>query len=59
MEYADNGDLYQKITETQKIQTSFPETEVWHVFIQAVRGLRALHDLKILHRDMKVLGYKN
>ena len=54
MEFADNGDLLQKIMTAQKDQTRFQEDEIWHIFIQTVRGLRALHDLKILHRDMKV-----
>jgi NIMA (never in mitosis gene a)-related kinase len=54
MEFADNGDLFQKITNYQKASTLMPEDEIWHVFIQTVRGLSALHDLKILHRDMKV-----
>jgi NIMA (never in mitosis gene a)-related kinase len=54
MEFADNGDLFQKITAHQKNSTWFNENEIWHIFIQTVRGLRALHDLKILHRDMKV-----
>ena len=54
MEFADNGDLFQKITECQKSGTWFEENEIWHIFIQTVRGLRALHELKILHRDMKV-----
>ncbi len=54
MEFADNGDLFQKITEHQKNSSSFTENEIWQVFIQVVRGLRALHELKILHRDMKV-----
>ena len=54
MEFADNGDLFQKITEHQKNSTCFTENEIWLVFIQVVKGLRALHDLKILHRDMKV-----
>jgi len=43
MEYADNGDLYQKIQELQRKGGSFQEEEVWSMFIQITRGLRALH----------------
>ena len=53
MEFADNGDLFQKICEHQKNNTCFSETEIWSIFIQVVRGLRALHELQIMHRDMK------
>ena len=72
MEYANNGDLYQKIVNLQKKGRYMPESEVWNIFYQVyyfimlyfrlifffeqkvVNGLKALHDLKILHRDMKV-----
>jgi NIMA (never in mitosis gene a)-related kinase 1/4/5 len=33
MEYADNGDLFQKITEHQKNKTTFSEQEIWKIFI--------------------------
>jgi NIMA (never in mitosis gene a)-related kinase 1/4/5 len=53
MEYADNGDVFQKITNYQKKETYIKEKKIWYIFIQIVRGLRAFHIRKILHRDMK------
>ena len=53
MEYADNGDVFQKICNYQKRQTYIKEKKIWYVFIQIVRGLRAFHVRRILHRDMK------
>jgi len=29
------------------------EEEIWKMFIQVVKGLRTLHELKIFHRDLK------
>ena len=62
MEFADNGDLYQKITEHKKRSIFFEESTIWRIFIQLVRGLKSLHDLNILHRDLKsanIFLYKN
>lgn len=54
MEFADDGDLYQKIVDHKKKKDLFEESEIWSVLIQTVMGLKILHNLNILHRDLKV-----
>ena len=53
MEYADEGDLFQKITLYKKLHTTFDENDVWKIFIQITKGLHDLHEYNILHRDLK------
>jgi len=53
MENADGGDLLMLINNHKKGNTNFNEKQVWHFFIQIIRGLKALHDLRICHRDIK------
>lgn len=53
MENADGGDILQLINTKKKNKEVFGEKMIWHYFIQIVRGLKALHDLKICHRDIK------
>jgi NIMA (never in mitosis gene a)-related kinase len=53
MEYANDGDLFQKIINHQKNSTWFKEDYIWKIFIMVVRGLKALHELDIMHRDLK------
>lgn len=54
MEYADGGDIFQMIKEHQKAGKLIDEDDIWRIFIMATRGLKCLHDNKIIHRDLKV-----
>jgi NIMA (never in mitosis gene a)-related kinase len=53
MEYADDGDLSQKIAEHGRRGTNFTNEQVISIVSQMVLGLKALHDSKICHRDLK------
>lgn len=53
MEYADGGDLYQKILDYKKKQSYMSEPFLWHLLIKLTRALKALHELDIMHRDLK------
>jgi len=53
MEYADGGDLQSKINTLKKTNSFMKEADIWSIFYQMVTGLFALHQKKIVHRDIK------
>ena len=53
MEYADDGDLETKIVKMRKEGDMFNESLIWSCSIQMIEGLKALHDKKIMHIDIK------
>eukprot|EP00756_Hemistasia_phaeocysticola_P025547 Hpha_TRINITY_DN16011_c5_g10::TRINITY_DN16011_c5_g10_i1::g.119672::m.119672/K08857/NEK1_4_5; NIMA (never in mitosis gene a)-related kinase 1/4/5 len=50
MEYADGGDLYERI---KALQQPMPEDEALMLFAQICLAIKHLHDRRILHRDLK------
>lgn len=53
MEYANGGDLSQKIEEQEEGGEKFSENEILKYFVQVLLAVRHLHSHKILHRDLK------
>jgi NIMA (never in mitosis gene a)-related kinase len=53
MEFADGGDLLGKISQHKRSRSNFTEEELWNFALQLFRGLKKLHSMRILHRDIK------
>eukprot|EP00873_Tetraselmis_striata_P008940 jgi/Tetstr1/429204/TSEL_019156.t1 len=53
MEYAPNGDMSRIIKKQATARKPFEEMQIWKYFIQIARGINALHDMRVLHRDIK------
>ena len=53
MEFAEEGDLEKKIKYNLKKRLNFDESTIWGWIIQLLKGIKYLHDNKIMHRDLK------
>ena len=52
-EYADGGDLSEKIKERKNKNSNFTESEILDYFTQICLAIRHIHEKKIIHRDLK------
>jgi len=53
MDFATKGDVLMQINEKKKTKSFFEETTIWKYAADMLLGLKSLHDMKILHRDLK------
>lgn len=53
MDYAEGGDLYNRVAKTRKAGQMFPEQQILRWFTQACLALKHLHERHVLHRDLK------
>lgn len=52
-EFADGGDLCQRVRSQRESKEYVSEVFFWNVFLGISAGLQALHSMHVLHRDLK------
>lgn len=53
MEYADGGDLSEKIKHSAETGKPIPENDIWHIFLELCNALKYIHSKRVIHRDIK------
>ena len=53
VENAENGDLHDFIESHRKMRRHIPEDELWSIFLQCMQGLTYIHEMGVIHRDIK------
>eukprot|EP00931_Biecheleriopsis_adriatica_P099242 TRINITY_DN7362_c0_g1_i2.p1 TRINITY_DN7362_c0_g1~~TRINITY_DN7362_c0_g1_i2.p1 ORF type:complete len:481 (+),score=95.37 TRINITY_DN7362_c0_g1_i2:96-1538(+) len=53
MDYCEGGDLSDKIKKTRQAGKIFPQDQVVRWFTQSILALKYIHEMHILHRDLK------
>lgn len=53
MDYADGGDLHQRIKRTRRAGQSLSERQILRWFTEAALALKYMHDKHVIHRDFK------
>ena len=53
MDYCNNGDLQGLLNTKRCANRTLLESQILHLFIPLCLGLLSMHDMKILHRDLK------
>mmetsp|Transcript_90045 Transcript_90045/g.263241 ORF Transcript_90045/g.263241 Transcript_90045/m.263241 type:complete len:511 (-) Transcript_90045:191-1723(-) len=53
MDYCEGGDLSDRIKKMRQANKAFPEAQVMRWFTQSILALKYIHDMHILHRDLK------
>ena len=54
IENAENGDLASFTLSNKKLGRNIPEDELWSIFLQCMQGLSYIHDMGVIHRDIKL-----
>ncbi len=52
-DFAEGGDLFELIKICSREKTLLPEHMVWRYLYQVAQGLKYIHDINIIHRDIK------
>jgi hypothetical protein len=53
MQHADGGSLAELLRRCKQYSKEIPEAQVWKCMIQICSGLAAMHEHKVVHRDIK------